>query len=73
MVEGKNHKIADALSRYTVFDPKEDGEHLHAEEADTPGDEDEKEEIDTSVDCCKRINSGVNNMNFIIDLSLIHI
>ena len=47
-VEGKNHKIADALSRYPVFDPKEDGEHLHAEEADAPSNEDGDEEIDTA-------------------------
>ena len=66
-VEGKNHKIADALSRYPVFDPKEDGEHLHAEEADAPNVEDDDEEIDTAVDYCKRTNSGVNNMSFIIE------
>ena len=62
----KKHKLADALLRYPVFDPKEDGEHLHAEEADAPEREDDNEEKDTAIDYCKRVNSGVNNMNFII-------
>ena len=55
------------MSRYPVFNPKEDGEHLHAEEADAPEEEDDNEDIDTAVDYCKRVNSGVNNMNFIIE------
>ena len=67
MGQRKNHKIADALSRYPVFDSKEDGEHLHVEEVDAPKNPDEEEEIDTAIDYCREVNCGVNSMNFIIE------
>ena len=66
----RDSNIADALSRYPVFDPKEDGEHVHAEEVDAPKEPDEEEEIDTAIDYCKQINCGINSMAFIIETSI---
>ena len=67
MGQRKNHKIADALSRYPGIDSKEYGEHRHVEEVDAPKNPDEEEEIDTAIDCYRQVNCGVNSMNFIIE------
>ena len=60
-VEGKNHKIADTLSRYPVFAPNEEETNTEEEEKKI------QKTIDTAIDYCRTLTSGASSMDFIID------